>query len=450
MISNNNLEIKKTFNLNNLRNDTYIKKKYNFNNIEYDIIRYNKSELKKIVDDDPEYYNTLSKCRSIVLRNNKVVVYSPEKSLTFDKYKSISTESISWMEDFIDGTMINVFFDDINNIWEICTRSTVGGNILFFNDIKNYNYFNLNQQDFEHYNNITFRSMFFEACNSCNFNLNTLDKKYSYTFVLQHPFNRIVTPITYPTIYLIKVYNINTDNNMNVTVIEKNINEFYNENKYIFNDTRVLFPNKYEIINDFNTILNFYNSFTIDYHIVGIVICDKNGNRTKIRNPNYEKVRKLRGNQPKLQYNYLSLRKENKLNEFLSHYPEHTILFRKFQTLLYNYTDELYRNYISCYIKKDKMLKDYDFQYKTHMYNLHQKYITELKHSNKHIDKKFVIEYINSLEPAQQMFVINYSTYKKDYYQKYNDNDNYIKENNIYNQNTTEIYNDDNDNDNNC
>ena len=42
--------------------------------------------------------------------------------------------------------------------------------------------------------------------------------------------------------------------------------------------------------------------------------CD--GTRTKIRNNNYEVVRKLRGNQPKLQYNYLCLKQVIKLKNF--------------------------------------------------------------------------------------------------------------------------------------
>ncbi len=138
------------------------------------------------------------------------------------------------------------------------------------------------------------------------------------------------------------------------------------------------------------------------------MIYNNDGTRTKIRNVNYENVRKLRGNQPKLQYNYLSLKKQNKVEEFLKYYPEYIILFNKFKIILYNYTNELFLNYINCFIKKEKPLKEYDFQYKSHMYFLHQKYINELKPNNKFVDKKYVIDYVNSLEPAQQMFVINY------------------------------------------
>jgi hypothetical protein len=124
----------------------------------------------------------------------------------------------------------------------------------------------------------------------------------------------------------------------------------------------------------------------------------------------YEEVRKLRGNQPKLQFNYLTLKQQNKVGEFLQYYPEHTVIFNKFKLAVYHYTNNLFMNYISCFVRKEKPLKEYEFEYKTHMYKLHEKYKTELKPNQKAIDKKFVIDYVNALHPAQQMFLINYKS----------------------------------------
>ena len=121
-------------------------------------------------------------------------------------------------------------------------------------------------------------------------------------------------------------------------------------------------------------------------------------------------MRKLRGNQPKLQFNYLTLKQENKVGEFLQYYPEHTVIFNKFKLAVYHYTSNLFMNYISCFVRKEKPLKEYEFEYKTHMYKLHEKYKTDLKPNQKSIDKKFVIDYVNALHPAQQMFLINYKT----------------------------------------
>tara|TARA_B100001109_G_C18817497_1_gene452777 strand:- start:415 stop:1245 length:831 start_codon:yes stop_codon:yes gene_type:complete len=250
--------------------------------------------------------------------------------------------------------------------------------------------------------------MFFETCGANNFDLNSLDINYCYSFVMQHPFNRIVTPVQTPLIYLVKVYEIDNTSFPIVYIKEKNILELVNQPPYIFANTNVKLVNKYPFNTSLNELQIYYNNRLAPFHSVGTIIYNKDGTRTKIRNPNYEEVRKLRGNQPKLQYNYLLLKKENKIKEFLYYYPEHVLLFNKFKLLIFDYTNELFTNYIGCFIKKHKHLKDYPFQYKNHMYHIHQKYISDLKPNNKVVDKKVVIDYVNSLHPAQQMFVINY------------------------------------------
>jgi hypothetical protein len=400
----NNIEL----NLNDVYNsdpEKFINKKYTFNNSEYNIIKYNKELLTKYKDNDEEF-NIMSKYRSVIIQNNKVIAYSPGKSINYEKFIKKYSINNSWVEDFIDGTMINVFYDKINEVWEIATKSSVGGNISFFNDTKNYNYF----VNTENNNNNTFRSMFFEACNFNNFNLNTLNTNYTYTFILQHPFNRIVTPITSPIIYLIKIYEIINNVQENKAIIkELNLQNFISSSPYIFLNTGVKFINKYVIDENFDSIKNYYTSKEIPYYCVGCMIYNEDGTRSKLRNNNYEIVRKLRGNQPKLQYNYLYLKQENKIKEFLRYYPEHSFIFNKFKSKTFQYTNELFMNYVSCFIRKEKPLKEYEFQFKTHMYKLHEKFKSELKPNNKTIDKKFVIDYFNQLHPAQQMFVINYS-----------------------------------------
>ena len=416
----NSIQINLTAILNPENSNKYNIKKYTFNNNVYNIVKYNKPVLKLLEYNNIDEFNEMAKCRSVILKNDKVVAFSPPKSICFDLFKKAHINiTESWVEDFIDGTMINVFFDNINQVWEIATRSTVGGNIIFFNDVKNNKYFNKNKFNTEtdNYHNATFRTLFFETCNANNFNLNTLDKRFSYSFVLQHPMNRIVTPTTMPMIYLIKVYQIlhNADINTNVTINEINLQNFISMPPYIFLNTNVKFVNKYPISSYFD-VETYYNSDNIPYYCVGCMVYNADGSRSKIRNNNYEKVRKMRGNNPKLQYNYLCLKQENKVKEFLQYYPEHNVIFNKFKNLVYDYTNGLFINYISCFIRKEKPLKEYDFQYKKHMYILHEKFKNELKPNKKTIDKKFIIDYVNSLHPAQQMFIINYNNYSHNNY----------------------------------
>lgn len=50
--------------------------------------------------------------------------------------------------------------------------------------------------------------MFTEAMVLNNLYLDMLNKQFCYSFVLQHPYNRIVAPISNPQLYLVAVYQI--------------------------------------------------------------------------------------------------------------------------------------------------------------------------------------------------------------------------------------------------
>ena len=59
-----------------------------------------------------------------------------------------------------------------------------------------------------------------------------------------------------------------------------------------FKNTEVYLPNRYPITS-YDELLNYYGSQNTPYYCVGIMLYNKNGVRTKIRNPNYEIIRKL-------------------------------------------------------------------------------------------------------------------------------------------------------------
>ena len=137
-----------------------------------------------------------------------------------------------------------------------------------------------------------------------------------------------------------------------------------------------------------------------------------NGVRSKIRNPNYENVRQLRGNQPKLQYRYLMLRSNQKVTEYLKYYPEHSKLFSKYRTMIHNFTKQLHDNYISCYVKKQSPLNTYSSEYRTNMFKLHEKYINELMPLGNVVTRSVVIDYVNHMPLQILMHAVNYQFYK--------------------------------------
>ena len=150
------------------------------------------------------------------------------------------------------------------------------------------------------------------------------------------------------------------------------------------------------------------------YDIMGVVIYNNlTGERMKIRNPVYEQVRCLRGNQPKLQYQYLSLRKEGKVADFLKFYPENKKEFTAFRDQIHLFTSTLFANYIACYVKKEKPLKEFADQYRTHMFNIHKIYMDDLREKKLFITNTTVITYVNNLHPSLLMYCLNFQMRKR-------------------------------------
>ena len=364
------------------------------NNSFYSIIRYDKNFL--CVDLIPSY----GVCRSVIVNSaNQVVSFAPPKSYNADVFIKKYSENTPGIEaqEFLEGTMINVFFDPtigVTGSWKISTRNTVGATSSFFKSPGSK----------------TFRQMFMEAASECKLDINKLETELCYSFVLQHPENRIVVPFSKPQLYLAGVYKINNRVN-NVTIDFFDVHEY----QHFFSElgSSVKFPQIYEF-NKYSELIEKYGSMNTSYDIVGVVIHNKNtGERTKIRNPVYEQVRNLRGNQPKLQYQYLCLRKEGKVKDFLKFYPENKKDFSVFRDQVHLFTGTLYTNYVSCYIKKEKPLIEFSEQYRTHMFNIHQLYMNELREKKLFINTTFVQKYVNELHPSLLMYCLNFQMRKR-------------------------------------
>tara|TARA_B110000037_G_C17127374_1_gene508834 strand:+ start:6271 stop:7629 length:1359 start_codon:yes stop_codon:yes gene_type:complete len=363
----------------------------------YHILKYDKKWLT------PDTANSVGLLRSLIFKDDgQIVSFAPPKSLnisglTTTTHNEQSDDKKYVFEEFVEGTMINVFYEEATSNWEIATRSNVGGTMCFFME----NGFKVEN---------TFKYMFDEVCETTGFDVNILDKKYSYSFVLQHPRNRIVKPITEMKLYLTEVYQIE-GKNVRIIDINNNLEQFG-----ILGNT-VSLVNKQQVHSDdeLNGCKQSMLSGTTQYDIVGVIIKSNYGERYKIRNPTYEYVRHLRGNQPKLQYQYIYLRQSGRVSEYLQYYPEHNTSFYEFRNNIHTYTSELFNNYIKCYIKKEKKLTEFPEKFRTHMYSLHHDvYKKILMPEMNYVNKEVVIHYFNGLHPSKQMFVLNYDHRKKE------------------------------------
>tara|TARA_B000000475_G_scaffold271426_1_gene269233 strand:- start:1537 stop:2775 length:1239 start_codon:yes stop_codon:yes gene_type:complete len=348
------------------------------------ILKYVKNKLTT------ENMDSLGLFRSIIVdEEGNILSFAPPKSINFDIFSQTNEYDKCYIQHFPEGTMINVFFDKQTDDWEISTRSSIGAKCNFNMD-----------------SNFTYRYMFLDAMNHTGLEFHHLDKTACYSFVLQHPKNRIVVPITQPGIILTNKYKIENNliyNNNNITSTH-----FTTLSMHSITDES-FFPKSFNYTgNSWKDMIDHFFSSNLPYQLQGIVLYNNKGQRTKIRNKNYEEVKHLRGNSPKLQYQYYNLRQQDAVRNFLKYYPEHKQEFSDFRRDLHKYTAQLYQNYINCFIKKQKSLKEFPYQFKTHMFKLQELYINELKLDGKFVNKKVVIDYINTLPPPRLMHSINY------------------------------------------
>jgi hypothetical protein len=373
--------------LNNIESKTSTNKSYK-------VIQYDKNWLSS------DLVSTYGLCRSVIAsEDGKVVCFAPPKSVSADafikKYPLNKNNLIA--EEFVEGTMINVFWDStigLTGAWEIATRNTVGATSSFYKSAESK----------------TFRTMFLEAAKENNLILELLNPLYCYSFVLQHPLNRIVVPFKSTKLYLVSMYIVNNTDPQDIRVYRINMQDVRNMNWF---NANINFPEVY-LWESYADLIEKYASMNTPYTILGVVIVHTlTGERTKIRNPVYEEVRSLRGNHPKLQYQYISLRKEGKVGDFLKYYPENKKEFSRFRDQIHLFTNNLFENYISCYVKKKTPLLDFPHQYKTHMFNLHKTYLNKLRNDKMCVTNTVVINYVNDLHPSLLMYCLNYNMRKR-------------------------------------
>lgn len=327
------------------------------------VVKYKDLLLVKNYYDKPLSYTNETDywkmyCRGAIIdyKNNKVICLPPVKSVEYDTISDDSSYMGSEIQYLIDGTMINLFY---HKEWLISTRSEIGGRNKWVNKK-------------------SFKDMF-EECLDKNMDYDKLNKDSCYSFVMRHKDNRNVSPIKENKLFLVESYDLKnnerlSDSNMNIG-IEK-------INNICFDD-----------LIDFKT-----------YEIKGYTI--KCGNkRYKKINPLFEKVKDLKPNMNNDFLNYIELRKNGNLKEYLRYFPEYSKLFDEYRNKIHILSNELYNHYKNCYIFKNVERKEIPYNLKPLTDDIHKIYI-ETKKPTKWTDIK---NYIHSLPSKKLMFAINYS-----------------------------------------
>ena len=353
-------------------------------------------------------------------QNGNIVSIAPAKSLPNDDFVRLGSEVRA--TEIIEGTMINLFWND--DKWNIATKNSVGGDYFFFRN----QYFPGLPEPVQK----TFRQMFVDGiCPNSSMDMDVgnfanshmdvgnfansinLSHNRCYSFVVQHPSNHIVIPVDVPTVYLTCCYEINEMSYTYVDVFSL---------KKQFENTRVKFPRVFNnavreaIENAFSEeddgvyrpelveaiAKNPLNS----YKIPGIMVTHlETGLRTSFANVKYNEIKLLRGNNSSLHYQYLMLRKIEKVAVFLQYFPQYCAHFNLFCEHFDTYATRIHKLYLNIHVLKIAKLDEIeDKRDKYHIEKLHyEHFIPALKAFKQSSDaikpkitRKMVVKYLDS------------------------------------------------------
>lgn len=336
----------------------------------FGIVRYVKEQSDFTLPETPYF-------RSVIFEKDtgKVVSVAPRKSVSpVNDWKQPSFLESDWekverIEEFIDGTMINIFQTSGDPTIHIATRSRIGGNTTFYEG------------------GATFEAMLREACPSLDTFFEGSAENVTSRFaslVLQHPANRIVVPVKKPAIYVVQAGVVNEDGSIWID------NETFAEYR----------PPVHDLLQAKTVGLNTYLrnlESKQDINTQGIVLYMKDGTRARYRTRLYERVRHLRGNESVTYERYARLRRGGTLEKYTPYYPEDKEAFYQIEGRIRAQTRTLFHMYMNVFVKRTHKYEDCPWPFKHHVSVLHNLYKETLKGQDKKIDLNYVIQYVNKL-----------------------------------------------------
>jgi hypothetical protein len=299
--------------------------------------------------------------RSVVWNavTNQPVCVAPTKSLT------TPPTSFTVVEDFVDGVMINMFWTKMG--WRLATRTKLDAGNTF-------------------YSRRPFATLFMEAVAAAGLDLMSLSPLYTYSWVLQHPEERIVVAPLYgvPKLFLVEM----RDSNLEV------------DHDPGRPQLLALMPKRHTLAT-VQDAMDRVQAWGVRFGAQwkGLML-KTNGARYSLTSDQYLEALALRGNVAKLPFVWLERFAEKKLNQYLTLYPEEansaTATVEAFKTC----TQEAYDLYQQIYRRREFPLGQAPQKYRKLLWDIHAKragsYFPNL------------VAFMNEQDTARKLWLVNY------------------------------------------
>jgi len=273
------------------------------------------------------------------------------------------------VEEFLEGVTVNCFVDhDGKLVWT--TRSSLGAQTGF-------------------YGTKTFAEMIQEALTALDVSeanivawLSVSKTSKSASFVLQHPDHRLIQTIQTPSLTLVQVVSIDAEGRVEMDDMLLDTAPFSR-------------PVVYEALAADTTALDRIQAMSSSKppSWQGLVFRGSYGERWRVRNISYMILRALLGKEARDEERFARLRKDRQIPLFVQFWADKAGAFQTYETNLRELTRMLNAEYTAVHKLKIRELSEVPSVLRSHVWQLHSRYITE----KTPIQLTTVIQYVNTL-----------------------------------------------------
>jgi hypothetical protein len=275
--------------------------------------------------------------RSVVwnTNTNRPVCIAPARGLAFSKAveESVDPAGVATVvEDFVDGVMLNMFYDGVR--WRLATRTVLDAECTF-------------------YGSRSFAHLFWETFDATGLDITRdLTTDATYSWVLQHPEERIVVSPTYgiPKLYLVSATGGALSERLQALIPQKHTLATLEDVK--------------------ERVAAWGKRFGPQWQ--GVVLKTPDGRRFKLRSNEYDEARHLRGNQAKRAFVWLERWGQGRLPAYLRLFPEEeheaTSVVERFKAA----TKEAHETYLKVYRRHELPLGQAPQKFRKLLWEAHQ------------------------------------------------------------------------------
>jgi hypothetical protein len=278
--------------------------------------------------------------------SNRPVFVAPQKSEPLTTLPP-AFQGTHLVEDFVDGVMVNLFTDPNTGAWRLATRSRLDADNKFY----------------QH----TFADLFMAAWNGYfpGAGFGMLTPAYCYSFVIQHPQNRIVVPAPVPTLTCVEVSHVEAATGRVFKMPTP---------------ATMMPPRRFNVNTQPELALLMAQRETFEgFMAQGCVVRElASGRRWKMRTAAYNKVKELRGNHSRLEYTWFENLQKGTLETYLGFYPEERPAAAAAVAHWNTVVSQIYNWYVKVYKVRDTPKDAIPPQYKGVLFDLHGQYLSRL------------------------------------------------------------------------